>query len=198
MQYERGRHNQFQATTMERDLVQPLTNSPELQLIYERAPMGLAFSSTDCPYVMINQHLTEICGLPIANHIGRTVRETVPQVAEQVESIVQAILRTGESITGIEVNGQRPDGANRDRVWITYWHPLKDRDGEVVGINVAAEEITERKRAAADLAASEARLRDLNKELGERVEARAQERDRVWNLSQDLLVVFDSDGNIVN
>ena len=41
-------------------------------------------------------------------------------------------------------------------------------------------------------------MRDLNKELAERVEARAQERDRVWNLSQDLLVVFDSDGNILN
>jgi hypothetical protein len=26
----------------------------------------------------------------------------------------------------IEVSGQRPDGSNVDRVWITYWHPLKD------------------------------------------------------------------------
>ena len=63
------------------DPVGPLTNSPELRLIYETAPIGLAFLSTDCRYVMINQHLTEICGLSIANHIGRTVRETVPQVA---------------------------------------------------------------------------------------------------------------------
>src|SRR5580692_812310 len=173
-------------------------HSPELQLIYETAPIGLAFLSPDCRYVMINQHLTEICGISVAEHLGRSVRETVPQVAEQVELIVKTILQTGTPITGIEVNGQRPDGSNSDRVWITYWHPLKDRDGEVVGINVAAEEITERKRAEADLAASEARLRDLNKELGERVEARAQERDRVWNLSQDLLVVFDSDGNILN
>jgi len=94
----------LQVTRMDRDILhfdpgEPLTNSPELQLIYETAPIGLAFLSTDCRYVMINQHLTEICGLPIANHIGRTVRETVPQVAEQVESLVQAILRTGESIT---------------------------------------------------------------------------------------------------
>src|SRR5215472_4533771 len=106
MQYERGPHNQNQVAAVERDPVQALAKSPELQLIYETAPIGLAFLSTDCRYVMINQHLTEICGLPIANHIGRTVRETVPQVAEQVESLVQAILRTGESITGIEVKGQ--------------------------------------------------------------------------------------------
>jgi PAS domain S-box-containing protein len=198
MQYEREKQNQIQASTMERDQVRPLTRSPELQLIYETAPMGLAFLSTDCRYVMINQHLTEICGLPIANHIGRTVRETVPQVAGQVESIVQTILRTGESITGIEVNGQRPDGSNKDRIWITYWHPLKDRSGQIVGINVAAEEITERKRIEADLAASQEELRGINIALAERVAVQAQERDRIWNLAQDLFVVSDSSGSILN
>jgi PAS domain S-box-containing protein len=198
MQYQRGQHNQSQARAIERDPVQPLTNSPELQLIYETAPIGLAFLSTDCRYVMINQRLTEICGLPIANHLGRTVRETVPQVAEQVESIVQAILRTGESITGIEVNGQRPDGSNKDRIWITYWHPLKDRSGQIVGINVAAEEITERKRIEADLAANQEELRSINVELAERAAVQAQERDRIWNLAQDLFVVSDPSGGILN
>jgi PAS domain S-box-containing protein len=193
MQHERERD-----TTTERNPVLPLTDSPELQLIYETAPIGLAFLSTDCRYVMINQHLTEICGLPIANHIGRTVRETVPQVAEQVEGIVQAILRTGQSITGIEVNGQRPDGSNKDRVWITYWHPLKDRSGQIVGINVAAEEITERKRIEAELAASQEELRSINVALAERVAVQAQERDRIWNLAQDLFVVSDSSGSILN
>ena len=198
MRYQRGQHNQSRVTSLERHPVQPLTNSPELQLIYETAPIGLAFLSTDCRYVMINQHLTEICGLPIVNHIGRTVRETVPQVAEQVESIVQAILRTGESITGIEVNGQRPDGSNRDRVWITYWHPLKDESGQIVGINVAAEEITERKRIEADLAASQKELRSINIALAERAAVQAQERDRIWNLTQDLFVVSDSSGSILS
>src|SRR6516225_12501141 len=124
---------------------------PDLEWIYKTAPIGLAFLSTDCRYVMINEHLTEICGISIAEHIGRSVRETVPQVAEQVEQIVAAIRRTGEPITGIEVNGQRPDGSNTERVWITYWHPLKGEDGAILGINVAAEEITEQKRAKAAL-----------------------------------------------
>ncbi len=72
-----------------------------------------------------------------------------------------AILRTGESITGIEVNGQRPDGGNAERVWVTNWHPLKAADGGILGVNVVAEEITERKRAEAALAASETRFREL-------------------------------------
>ena len=180
------------------DPVKPLTDSPDLGSIYRTAPIGLAFLDTNCRYVMINQHLTEICGISIGDHIGRSVRETVPQVADQVEQIVQAILRTGEPITGIEVNGQRPDGSNMDRVWITYWHPLKSGSGDVVGINVAAEEITERKRTEADLAASQDQLRNLNETLAQRVEAEAQERDRIWKLSQDLLVVNDSNGIILH
>jgi len=133
---------------------------PELQLIYDTAPVGLAFLSPDCRYVQINQRLTEICGISVADHIGRSVRECVPQVADQVEVLVQAVMRTGEPVLGIEVHGQRPDKTNADHVWTTNWHPLKGTDGSVVGVNVVAEDITERKRAETILAASEKALRE--------------------------------------
>ena len=135
--------------------------APELRLLYETAPIGLAFLTPDCRYLQINRHLTEICGISVADHIGQSVRDTVPQVADQVENIVQTILQTGNSITGIEVNGQRPDGGNAERVWTTNWHPLKTADGSILGVNVVAEEITERKRAEAALVASETRFREL-------------------------------------
>ena len=175
-----------------------MLGASELELIYRTAPIGLAFLTTDCRYIMINERLTEICGISVGDHIGRSVREMVPQVAEQVEQIVQTVLRTGESITGVEVRGQRPDRSNLDRVWITHWHPSKDRSGNIFGINVAAEEITERKRAESELSASQDRLRNLNDILTERVEAQVQERDRIWNLSQDLLAVSDSSGKILD
>ncbi len=52
--------------------------------------------------------------------------------------------------------------------------------------------ITERKRIEADLAANQAELRSINIALAERVAVQAQERDRIWNLAQDLFVVSDS------
>ena len=164
--------------------------SPGLQLIYETAPIGLAFLSTDCRYVLINQHLTEICGISVAQHIGRTVRETVPDLAEQVENIVQIVLRTGEPVVGIEVNGQRPDKQNAERFWTTNWHPLKNPAGMIVGVSVVAEEITERKRA-------EAALRELNETLEQRIEEEAQERMQIWNVCQDLLVICDLEGKFL-
>ena len=134
---------------------------PELELMYDTAPIGLAFLTPDCRYLKINQRLTEICGISVADHIGRSVRDTVPQVADQVESIVRTILHKGEAITHIEVYGQRIDKSNAERCWLTHWHPLRCADGSVLGINVVAEEITERKRSEQALAIAEQRYRAL-------------------------------------
>src|SRR5476651_642908 len=131
---------------------------PALQLIYDTAPIGLAFLSPDCRYMQINQRLTDICGISVEDHLGRSVRDCVPALADAVEGIVRSIMETGEPVTGIEVAGQRADQTD-ERSWITYWHPLRDPTGTIVGVNVAAEEITERKRAEVALQSSERRLR---------------------------------------
>jgi PAS domain S-box-containing protein len=136
----------------------PLPQQPALQLIYDTAPIGLAFLSPDCRYLQINQRLTEICGISVEDHLGRSVRECVPGLADAVEDIVGSIMKTGEPVIGVEVAGQRADQTD-ERFWVTYWHPLRDPAGEIVGVNVAAEEVTERKRAEAALQASQQQLR---------------------------------------
>jgi PAS domain S-box-containing protein len=138
----------------------PFAEQPGLQLIYDTAPIGLAFLSPDCRYLQINQRLTEICGIPVEGHLGRTVRDCVPGLADSVEAIVHSIMATGEPVVGVEVAGQRPDQVE-DRTWITYWHPHRGPRGDIIGVNVAAEEITERKRAEAALLASERQFHTL-------------------------------------
>jgi PAS domain S-box-containing protein len=132
---------------------------PALQLIYDSAPIGLAFLSPDCRYVQINQRLTEICGISVEDHLGRSVRDCVPALADAVEQIVGSIMKTGEPVIGIEVAGQRADQTD-ERWWVTYWHPLRNAVGEIVGVNVAAEEVTERKRTEAVLAVNDKALRE--------------------------------------
>ena len=167
--------------------------APELALIYETAPVGLAFLSPDCRYLQINQHLTEICGIPVAGHIGRTVRETVPAVADQVEEIVARVVRTETPVMGIPVTSQRPDGREADRVWITNWYPLKGRDGTIAGVNVVAEEVTDRRRVAAILEQSAKALEDSEARF-----AQTREHMHWWNVSQDLLVVASPSGECLS
>ena len=136
-----------------------LAQQPTLRLIYDTAPIGLAVLSPDCRYLQINQRLTDICGISVEDHLGRSVRDCVPALADAIEGIVRSIMSTGEPIAGIEVGSQRAD-RTEERWWVTYWHPLRDRKGEIVGVNVAAEEVTERKRAEAVLAANDQALRE--------------------------------------
>jgi len=147
---------------------------PALQLIYDTAPIGLACLSPDCRYLQINQRLTEICGISVEDHLGRSVRDCVPALADSVEQIVRSILETGEPVTGIEVAGQRADQPE-ERSWITYWHPLRAPSGEIVAVNVAAEEITARKRSEQEMRrareAAEQALENLRETQASLVEA---------------------------
>ena len=147
---------------------------PALQLIYDTAPIGLACLSLDCRYLQINQRLTEICGISVEDHLGRFVRDCVPALADSIEAIVRSIIETGEPVVEIEVAGQRADLAEQ-RYWTTYWHPLRAPSGEIVAINVAAEEITERKRAEQAIRdardAAETALRRLRDMQGSLIEA---------------------------
>jgi len=147
---------------------------PALQLIYDTAPIGLACLSPDCRYLQINQRLTEICGISVEDHLGRSVRDCVPALADSVEAIVRSIMETGEPVTGIEVAGQRADQPEQ-RSWITYWHPLRAPSGEIVAVNVAAEEITARKRSEHEMRrareAAEQALANLRETQASLVEA---------------------------
>ena len=149
-------------------------HQPALQLIYDTAPIGLACLSPDCRYLRINHRLTEICGISVEDHLGRSVRDCVPALADAVEQIVQSIVETGEPVIGIEVKGQRTDQPE-ERFWITYWHPLRAASGEIAAVNVAAEEITERKRTEQEMVrakdAAETALRHLRKTQESLIEA---------------------------
>jgi PAS domain S-box-containing protein len=152
--------NNSSATAVKSLSVVLFPHQPALQLIYETAPIGLACLSPDCRYLQINQRLTELCGISVEDHLGRAVRDCVPALADAVEDIVHSIMETGEPVTDIEVAGQRAD-QTEERFWVTYWHPLRSPSGEIVAVNVAAEEITDRKRAEAALQASERQFHTL-------------------------------------
>src|SRR5260370_32958240 len=105
--------------------------------------MGLACLSPDCRYLQINQRLTEICGISVEDHLGQSVRDCVPALAEAVEGIVRSIMKTGEPVIGIEVAGQRADQGD-ERFWITYWHPPRHPNGEIFAVNAPPEASTAR------------------------------------------------------
>lgn len=86
--------------------------------------------------------------------------------------------------------------------WISVKSTIeRDADGNAVRLVGAHSDITEQVEAERALQQSEAeqrklagQLAELNATLAERVEEKTRERDRIWNVSQDLLLVADRNG----
>ncbi|MCC3409337.1 MAG: PAS domain S-box protein [Microcoleus sp. PH2017_10_PVI_O_A] len=130
----------------------------EIESIYQTIPVGLAVLDTDLRFVRLNQRLAEINGLSVEAHIGRTVREIVPNLADTAESWCRRILETKEAMRNFELTGETSAQPGVVRTWLENWSPLKDAGGEIVAINVVVAEITDRKKAELDLQASNERF----------------------------------------
>lgn len=121
----------------------------EIEAIYQSAPIGLNFLDTDLRFVRINQRLAEMNGLPVEAHLGRTVREVLPDLADTAESLLRQILATGEPLLNVEVVGETPAQPGVQRTWLESFLPLKDGD-RIIGISIVCEEITRRKQAESE------------------------------------------------
>ncbi|MDI1434967.1 hybrid sensor histidine kinase/response regulator [Polyangium sorediatum] len=131
----------------------------ELEATYAAAPIGLCVIDRNFRWVRINQRLAEINGFLPAAHIGRSVREILPGLADKAEPMFQRIFDTGEPLRNVELVGETPAQPGKTRVWLESFFPLHDASGVIVGVNVVCEEVTERREAAAALAESTDRLR---------------------------------------
>ncbi|NJK67251.1 MAG: PAS domain-containing protein [Microcoleus sp. SU_5_3] len=119
----------------------------EIELIYQTAPIGLAVLDRDLRFLRLNPKLAEINGISVDVHLGRTVREILPNLADEVEPLFYRILETGEPILDLEVRGETAAQPGVYRTWLENWFPLPDVDGQVIGINVVVQEVTDRKQA---------------------------------------------------
>ncbi len=130
----------------------------EIEAIYQTAPIGLNVLDTNLRFVRINQQLAEINGYSVEAHVGRTIRELLPDVADAAEEILHSILETGEPRLNVELRGETPAQPGVPRIWLEHFLPLKHGD-RIIGISTVCEEITERIHIQLLLQESEARLK---------------------------------------
>jgi two-component system CheB/CheR fusion protein len=123
----------------------------ELEILYHTAPVGLALFDAELRYLRINERLAEINGVSPAQHIGRTLREIVPELADISESLLHQVFATGEAILEREITGFTPSAPDQERVWLASYYPIKGLTGQVETVSVVVQEITERKRIEAVL-----------------------------------------------
>jgi PAS domain S-box-containing protein len=142
----------------------------ELAVAYERAlldalqmnaPVGLGYMGLDFRFAHVNETLAAINGLPAAEHTGRKVAEVIPELWPQVEPAYRRVLERDEPLLNVAFDGTTPAMQGVHRHWLANFYPVRV-DQDIVGIGVVVVEITEQKRA-------EAEIRTLNAHLAQRL-----------------------------
>jgi PAS domain S-box-containing protein len=123
-----------------------------LETLQRSAPVGFAFVDREHRFVRVNQAMAVLNGLSAEEHVGRTVASVLPAVWPQLEPIYHRVLRDGESVTDLEMSGERGAGPGECRVWVASYYPvIPEGSSEPIGLGVVAHDVTGQRRLEAQL-----------------------------------------------
>jgi two-component system cell cycle sensor histidine kinase/response regulator CckA len=131
----------------------------ELELIYRSVPLGFAVYDRDLRYLRVSDELTMAHHPSPTGHVGRTVYEVIPELAEEVAAKLRRVFETGESILNVERRFAVPTTPESWGHSLASYYPLRADDGSVAAVCGVMVDNTERKRAEEALRLSEERYR---------------------------------------
>lgn len=155
----------------------------ELEQLYRTAPVGLALLDCDLRFVRLNDRLATINGRPVSDHLGRTLREVLPDLAATLEPLYRRVIETGEPVLDLEIHGPSPAHPGVEHDWAVNYYRVDDDAGRAIGVSAVVVEITDRKNVERALERArielETRVRERTADLERANEAlRAQIAER--------------------
>lgn len=115
-----------------------------VDVIMERAPVGIAVFDSNARFVRANAALSVINGLPAQAHVGHRVHEILPHMDPQVQVDLDTVIATGAPLTREAVGMTLATAAPRR--WLTTYYPLIRAQGEVFGVGALVVDVTEQRQ----------------------------------------------------
>ena len=78
----------------------------QLNAYFDASPAGMALVDPQLRYLKANQRLADMTGVSIEAHLGKTVREILPRLADILEPLYQEVFATGKPILNFELSGK--------------------------------------------------------------------------------------------
>ena len=122
----------------------------ELELIYDRAPVGLGLVDAERRLVRLNHRLAELAGAPLETLVGHDVRAAMPTLETTLAPALAHVFARGEPVLDQEVAGD-PEGR---RFWLVHLYPVPTPAGDTDAVGIICEDVTERRAAAEHLSES--------------------------------------------
>ncbi|HEX2783765.1 MAG TPA: EAL domain-containing protein [Ilumatobacteraceae bacterium] len=117
-----------------------------LEALLSNAPVGLEFVDRDYRIVRLNERLAAMNGSTVADQLGCTVAEVVPELWSQLEPLYHQALASGETVLDHEVSGRTAADPLTIHRWLTTYYPVSI-DDEIIGVGVIVIDVTERTQA---------------------------------------------------
>ena len=114
----------------------PLHRLAHLHALYAGTPLGLCLLDPHLRIISINQRLSAMHGIAIADQLGRRIQDVYPAL---VPDVLPAILRAlkGESTHGLDLKFPSPLPNHSPTFARAFYQPVRDEAQEVIGISVA-------------------------------------------------------------
>jgi diguanylate cyclase (GGDEF)-like protein/PAS domain S-box-containing protein len=123
-----------------------------LDTLFSQAPVGLAFWDRNLRYMRINDRLAAINGLHADQHVGHTPAQLLPSVGRAVQRNIERVLSTNKALVDQEVSGETPAEPGRRRHFLASYYPIRDQQGNSLGVGSAVMDVTDRHEAAEHIA----------------------------------------------
>ena len=115
---------------------------PELRTALAGAPVGVGLWDAQLRYRWVNAALAAINGVPAEQHVGRPIREVLPDLSPDVLATYERVLASGEPVEGWVVEGETPAEPGRRRTWAVSLFPTHDAQGRTDGVGSIIEDVT--------------------------------------------------------
>lgn len=132
----------------------------KLEALLAASPVGIAFFDRELRYVRINDALATINGRPADEHIGRHLRDVLPDAATVLEPLLRGVLESGQPMLNVQWSGIAPSTPSELRHFLATFFPVRIGD-QITGVGGVVVEVTAFENAKRALEASEARLNSI-------------------------------------
>ncbi len=152
--------------------VQVIERTAELQLskaqlsaFFTAAPVGMGIVDHQLRYIRVNRVLADINGKSIEEHLNRTVQEILGSLSPSIEKYFQQVLQTGEPLLNQENTSNVLSSNGIEQTWLSSYFPIFNIEHVPFSVGFVVIDISDRKKAEADMKYAESILRKANLEL---------------------------------
>ncbi|HMM78376.1 MAG TPA: PAS domain-containing sensor histidine kinase [Gammaproteobacteria bacterium] len=122
-----------------------------LAALVEHAPVGMCVLDRSGTFLVVNEALAAINGVPVEEHIGRTVAEVVPDLYARATEAIHRALDTRTPIVDMLLEAETAQSPGELRCWLESWFPLPADEAGEVRIAIIVREVTTERRMMKEL-----------------------------------------------